>query len=306
LDFLCKPEIDSFPIYDLHRLINYVIFCYKEGEPLQREKQMFGNFATFPGAAGTDFGEQLINTIASQSIRRLFSSSEAVDLSIQCCPSSKLLQGNVDSVKMNGRNLVIRNQFEVSEMSFETDAIALDLTSVLRGKIHLKQSTQAIAQVKLSEAGINRAFQEELVKKRLTEVSIAGADAETLTFSDIKIQLSSGNRIELHAMAHETRSGDAAIAIPITLSAVVSVERRRRLVFEQIQPLVESIATEQQETATRFIHAFADVLNNMVDLERFDLDGIDMRMNRVEIHDQSLVLSGYAQINYFPGMGEKG
>ncbi len=51
-------------------------------------------------------------------------------------------------------------------MSFETDAVSLDFSSVLQGKIALKQPTQALASIKLSEVDINRAFKAELVRGR--------------------------------------------------------------------------------------------------------------------------------------------
>jgi hypothetical protein len=47
--------------------------------------------------------------------------------------------------------------------------------------------------------------------------------------------------------------------------------------------------------------AFAAVLNRMVDLERFNLDGVLLRVNRLETQGKQLVFSGYAQIDHFPG-----
>jgi hypothetical protein len=41
----------------------------------------------------------------------------------------------------------------------------------------------------------------------------------------------------------------------------------------------------------------------MVDLDRFDLDGVTMRINRLETQGKTLVFSGYAQIDHFPGNG---
>jgi len=43
------------------------------------------------------------------------------------------------------------------------------------------------------------------------------------------------------------------------------------------------------------------VLNDMVDLERFDLDGVTLRLNRLETEGKNLLFSGYAQIDRFPG-----
>ena len=84
---------------------------------------MFGGFAGTKNPSGTDWGEQMLNTVASKTIRHLFSQSESVDISVRCNPSSKLLQGSIDSFKMSGRGLVIRRQFRAEEMSFETDAV---------------------------------------------------------------------------------------------------------------------------------------------------------------------------------------
>jgi hypothetical protein len=39
----------------------------------------------------------------------------------------------------------------------------------------------------------------------------------------------------------------------------------------------------------------------MVDLERFNLDGVLLRVNRLETQGKQLVFSGYAQIDHFPG-----
>lgn len=38
----------------------------------------------------------------------------------------------------------------------------------------------------------------------------------------------------------------------------------------------------------------------MVDLDRFNLDGVKMRLNRLETQGKKLVFSGYAQIERFP------
>jgi len=80
-------------------------------------------------------GERMLNAAASQSIRHLFTQSESVEVDIRCYPSSKLLQGSIDSFKMSGRNLVIRRQFEVAEMAFETDAVAIDPSALLGGQL---------------------------------------------------------------------------------------------------------------------------------------------------------------------------
>jgi hypothetical protein len=50
-------------------------------------------------------------------------------------------------------------------------------------------------------------------------------------------------------------------------------------------------------------NAFAEILNNMVDLDRFNLDGVTMRLNRLDTEGDKLIFSGYAEVTHFPRQG---
>lgn len=262
---------------------------------------MFGGLTGLTSSNNTDIGERLLNTVASQSIRHLFSQSESVDVQIRCYPSSKLLQGSIDSFKMNGRGLVIRREFHVEEMSFETDAVAIDFATALRGQIRLKQPTQAIAQVTLSEAGINQAFRAELVQKRLQNISTPELNAisgdEPVTFTDIQLKLLPQNQVELLAQADLPLHGN----VPIRVRCTLAVERRRRIIFQNPQFQPEGVPEAIEPVSRRLTAAFVQILDNMVDLDRFDLDGVQLRINRLETQGSQLLFSGYAQIDRFPG-----
>ena len=78
---------------------------------------MIGGFVGFNQNDGGDWGENLLNKVASQTIRHLFTRSESVEVAVRCQPSSKLLQGTIDSFKMSGRGLVIRREFRTYEES---------------------------------------------------------------------------------------------------------------------------------------------------------------------------------------------
>ncbi|PIG91425.1 DUF2993 domain-containing protein [Gloeocapsopsis sp. IPPAS B-1203] len=262
---------------------------------------LFGGLSGLTNPTGTDWGERMLNTVASQTIRHLFTRSESVEVSVRCYPSSKLLQGSIDSFKMSGQGLVIRKDFYVDEMSFETDAVAIDFSSVLGGKLTLKQSTQAVAQVTLTEDGINNAFNAELVKKRLQNIALPGladiSGGESISFSDVRVQLLPENQVKISAKA-DISNGEL---VPISLKATLGVERRRRVTFQNPQFEAEDVPEEQRELSQTLTNALAEILNNMVDLDRFDLDGVMMRINRLETQGQKLIFSGYAQIDRIPG-----
>ena len=260
---------------------------------------MFGGFVGFGNKKGGDWGENLIDTVASNTIRHLFTRSESVEVAVKCNPSSKLLQGTIDSFKMNGRGLVIRKQFRTEEMSFETDAVSIDFGSVVKGKIALKQPTQAIAQVKLSQADINKSFEADLVRKRLEDLTLDAlteiSDGEPVSFTDVRVQLLPDNRIELSATASWEDT-----TVPVSLSCILGISKRKRVVFEDVQFEQENIPPELQPISRDLTLALGEILNEMVDLDRFNLDGVKLRLNRLNTEGKMLLFSGYAQIERVP------
>jgi hypothetical protein len=261
---------------------------------------MFGGLTGLQNPKGTDWGERMLNTVASQTIRHLFTQSESVEVFVRCYPSSKLLQGSIDSFKMSGRGLVIRRDFAVEEMSFETDAVAIDFSSVMSGKLSLKQPTQAVAQVILSEEGINEAFKAELVKKRLLNLSVPALTAlsggEPVSFTEVQVQLLPENRLHLVAKA-DLNNGEL---IPLSMTLGISIERRRRVSFKDPKIELDTVPEAQREISQTLSVALVEILDNMVDLDRFDLDGVKMRLNRLDTEGKRLIFSGYAEIERIP------
>ena len=263
---------------------------------------MFGGFVGFGNNKGGDWGENLINTVASNTIRHLFTRSDLVEVSVRCNPSSKLLQGTIDSFKMNGRGLVIRKQFRTEEMSFETDAVAIDFGSAVKGKIALKQPTQAIARVKLSQADINKSFEADLVRKRLEDLTLNAltdiSGGEPVSFTDVEVRLLPENKVTLSAKASWNGT-----TVPVSLSCVLDISKRRRVIFEDIQFEQDNIPPELQDVSRDLTLALGEILNEMVDLDRFNLDGVKLRLNRLQTEGEMLLFSGYAQIERVPQTG---
>ncbi|PZV09441.1 MAG: DUF2993 domain-containing protein [Leptolyngbya sp.] len=262
---------------------------------------MFGGFTGFQSKGSNDFGERMINSVATQSLRHLFSRSDVVEVAVRCSPSSKLLQGTIDSFRMEGRGLVIRKEFEAAEMMFETDTVSIDVGSAISGKIRLRQPTQAVAQVVLSEDAINRAFEAELVRQHLEGVTdeavttLSGGDP--VTFRNVTITLLPDQQVKITALTDLPNRKD----VPIQMMAQVTVEKRRRIIFADAEFLPEGIPESMLPLSATLTRGFAEVLNRMVDLERFNLDGVMLRINRLETKGNQLVFSGYAQIEHFPG-----
>ena len=286
------PRENSF-VKSLHVLLQL-------REPAITKLSMLGGLTGFANKKQGDVGEQMLSAVATQSIRHLFTQCGDLDVEIRCSPPSKLLQGSIDSFKMHGNDLVIRREFQTLEMSFETDAVAVDLGAALSGQIKLRQPTQAIAHIVLTEEAINKAFEAELVKPRLQNLeepaltSLSGG--EPVSFRDICLTLHPDQRVHILAKTDLPNRAD----IPIHLHATLAIQKRKRLVFADPEVVLEGIPDDVQALSQLMTDALVEVLNSMVDLDRFNLDGITLRLNRLETSGQQLVFSGYAQVDHFP------
>lgn len=269
-------------------------------EPVVTRLPMLGGLTGFANKKQGDMGEQMINAVATQSIRHLFTRCGDLQVEIRCSPPSKLLQGSIDSFKMHGKGLVIRREFQAQEMAFETDAVAVDLGAVLGGKIQLKQPTQAIAHIVLTEDAINQAFEAELVKPRLQNLEepalIRLSGGEPVSFREVSLTLNPEQRVDVLAKTDLPNRSD----IPLHLKATLEIQKRKRLVFADPEVILDGIPPDLQPLSQLLTDALIEILNKMVDLDRFNLDGITLRLNRLETSGKQLVFSGYAQVDHFP------
>jgi len=258
-----------------------------------------------------DWGEQLLSVVATQVIRHLFTASDRVEVRVECTPQIKLLQGQVDRFQMSGSGLVIRHAFRTEAMEFETDAVSIDFAGLLQGRLLLRQPTQAIAKVVLLEEDINRAFTAPLVVQHLENLPLQDwqdlpgsglAKAESVSFQSIQVRLLASNRIALSAQA----CFGADQPVPIALQATLGIERRRRLRFLNCQfdpdglPDRAALGEEAIALAASASERLGKVLDQLVDLDRFNLDGVTLRINTIETRGQQLVFSGWAQVNHVP------
>jgi hypothetical protein len=84
------------------------------------------------------------------------------------------------------------------------------------------------------------------------------------------------------------------------MTSTLEVERRRRILFQDSKFEPDGIPESSREISQTLTAELAQILNNMVDLDRFNLDGVTMRINRLETQGKLLVFSGYAQIERVP------
>jgi hypothetical protein len=141
------------------------------------------------------------------------------------------------------------------------------------------------------------------VKKRLTNLSepalMAISNGEPVSFPEIKIQLLPENRLHLIAKA-DINNGELVL---LSMTISISIEKRRRVSFKDAKFQLDEVPDQQRDISQRLGTALVTILDGMVDLDRFDLDGVKMRLNRLETQGEKLIFSGYAEIEHIPQSG---
>jgi len=162
---------------------------------------------------------------------------------------------------------------------------------VMRGAIALKQPTQAIAQVRLTEPDIHKAFEAQLVRQRLEKLDdprlTALSGGNPVSFGQVVLQLCGNGKIALQAQAD---LGDRQV--PLSMGCTLGVERRRRMRFNDVEFRKDDIPEGDRELSGKLTAVMGEILDNMVDLDRFNLDGVMLRLNRLEMRGKDGTLPG--------------
>ena len=118
-----------------------------------------------------------------------------------------------------------------------------------------------------------------------------------VSFEAVRLQLLPNNRVQICWANAALNNGEL---VPISLSATIAIERRRRLAFYKPKFEADSVPESQREISQTLSIILAEILDRTINLDRFDLDGITIRLNRLETQEKLLIFSGYAQIERIP------
>lgn len=113
-----------------------------------------------------DLGEKALSKVAELGIVSQLDEAETIDVDIRTDPG-KLSQGEVDSVTIAGKGLVMKQDLRMETLEINTDTVAINPLSAVFGNIELTHPTNADTQIVLTEADINRAFNSDYLQAKL-------------------------------------------------------------------------------------------------------------------------------------------
>jgi hypothetical protein len=237
-----------------------------------------------------NIGEQAISKAAEVGIESQLDEVEDLKVDIRTNPVD-LVGGKLESVTVDGKGMVIKEDLRTERLILQTDEIAINSLKAALGNIELTQDTNAEAKIVLLEADIQRAFNSEYVEARLKDQKI-DIDGETLTVnaSNVKFALPGDERISLEA---DIYIAESQATKQISLSAKPFLDANGNKIA------IADIEYHNDEHVA-FAQALLDSTEKLLDLRNFQLDSMSLRITKLDVCQGKIVMAADAVIHDFP------
>ncbi|MBD2438374.1 DUF2993 domain-containing protein [Nostoc sp. FACHB-110] len=237
-------------------------------------------------------GEQALNKAAEIGVTSQLDEVENLDIDIQTDPL-KLVQGQVDSVKIAGEGLVIQQDLRMDKIEMQMGNVAINPLSVAFGKIELTKPTQASAKVVLTESDINLAFNSDYVRSQLQHQSVhINGKTTNIEPQDIEFRLLENQKIGLNAGIKLKETGETQ---QIAFTAIPKVNANGQSVsLENVE------YGEGEEISPELTKALVDQTSEILNLSNFDLEGMSLRVKQLEVAPGKLTLQAEAYVEQIP------
>ncbi|MEO8890998.1 MAG: DUF2993 domain-containing protein [Coleofasciculaceae cyanobacterium] len=237
-----------------------------------------------------DLGEQALSKAAEVAMTTQLDEAEKLEVTIRTDPV-KLVQGQLDSVKIEGEGLVMKKDLRAEEVQVQTNDIAINPLTAAFGKIELTRPTEAVAQIILTEQDLERAFNSDFIKNKLQniEVNIEGKPTKINT-SKIEFRLPGESKVALNAEIVFQATGETQ---KVAFTAVPCMDAGQRILLEDIQ------YTEGVEDSP-LTAALLETAKELLDLSNFELPGMSLRLKSLDVETGKLVMQGQAYVEKFP------
>jgi hypothetical protein len=231
--------------------------------------------------------------IATNAIRDRFESAETLAVRIDNAPSYQILQGRIQRVRVAGRGLVPRPDLRIAALELETDAIALNPSTLRGGQPQLEQPLQAGVRLEITETDVNRFLQSKAIADRWQKINLnlptqANQPPESYRIQNVTVDFLENDRVQvvviLKGQQSETRS-------QITAETGLSLTSGRQL--ELLNPQVNLNGTPIPSEVIGFLTAG---VVQQLNLGRLDESGLTARVLNLAVNNDQLDLAAFVRV----------
>lgn len=236
-------------------------------------------------------GEQALNKAVEMGLASQLDEVEELDVDVKTDPL-KAVQGQVDSVKIEGEGMVMQGDLRVEEMDLHMSNVAINPLSAAFGKIELTKPAQGSARVVLTEADINRAFNSEYVRNQLQSQQIhVNGQPMTIKPEQVEFRLPGEGKVALNATMRLGTTGETK---QVAFTAVPKVGANGQTVS------LEDVQYGEGEEVSPLTKALVDETSEILNLSNFDLEGMTLKINHLQVETGKLTLDAQAYVEQIP------
>lgn len=238
-------------------------------------------------------GEQAISKVAEMALASQLDQSETLSVTVKTDPG-KLAHGEVESVAIDGKGLVMQQDLRMEELQMQLNDVSVNPLTAIFGKIELTQPTLGTARVVLTEADLNRAFSSEYISSKLSGLKVhADGQPVTIDAKTVECRLLESGKIALNATVLVQETGKSE---NVSFTAKPEVNPDGGGVFLQ-----DMEYPAQKEFSPELTAALVEKSNEILNLRNFDLQGMSLRIQRLDVELGVLTLEASAKVEQLPG-----
>jgi hypothetical protein len=237
-------------------------------------------------------GEQAIDKVAEIAIASKLDESETLSVTVNTDPG-QLAQGEVEAVAVEGKGLVMQQDLRVEELQIHVKDIAVNPLTAMFGKIELNGPAFGKARAVLTESDINRAFNSEYISRKLKNLKVT-VDGQLLTIDvkTVECQLLSTGKIALNT---EVLVRETAATEKINFTATPQIAADGWAISLQ-----DVEYPEKNEFSPELTEALADKAGEVLNLRNFEIEGMSLRIQQLNVEAGLLTLQAEAKVEQFP------
>jgi LmeA-like phospholipid-binding len=235
-----------------------------------------------------NLGEQALDKVAEIALSSQMDEVEDINVDIRTDPG-KLVQGKLDSVAVSGEGMTIKQDLRVEAIGINTNAVAINPLKAVLGEIELTQSTDAQAQVLLTEVDLNRALSSAYLRDKMKnlEIDVQG-ELQVIDVQQASLQLPKDDEMALDVEIMQRGSGErkqlSAVTKPILKDDGYRIE-------------LEILSAEGQGLSLEFVSALLERIAELLDLRNFDLKGSTLQLKDFHVRPGKILLRGNMTID---------
>jgi Protein of unknown function (DUF2993). len=239
-------------------------------------------------------GEQALNKIAEVALSTQLDKVERLEVQVKTDPS-RLAQGELESLTIDGDGLVMQENLRMEKMEMQISTIAVDPWKALMGNIKLTHPAEGTARIVLTEADINCAFNSEPFIDKLRNLDIA-VEGKPVTLDT--------QRVDFHLLADGKVSLDAEVLLRQTdeLRAVSLTTTPRISPGGQGVSLEDTHYSQGKELSPELNKALIEKATEILNLHNFEMEGISLIINQLDVEAGKLTLQAEAKVTQFPSV----